>query len=285
MSIQYNSQYVDEKYLPILEPNLYSDTVIIPGVTYTDKYETGPAGQLFIHKITKGAAVVPGAPGRDFTDGVAADTLIAIQLNNNYQKSTKIYGVQENAVDFALAEANMANSIEVVRESRQYSALACMAHEGTADSDTTAIATSAAAVSKLLALRKQIKDNYGRANYALVNTNIYMLMLAELGFKIPQDPAVVNAEIMRRYGLNVIECNAFDNATAKYIDYTGTTQTVDLTDVEMIVGYNEAFSIVTNLEAMRIISSENFIGSKAQIEINSGFRVTSAGQIVVKSKA
>lgn len=282
MSIKYNDQYVDEKYLPILEPNLYNDTVIIPGVTFTDKYETGPAGQLFIHKLTKGNPTVPGAPGRDFSDSGSADSLISIALNNNYQESTKIYGVQENAVDFALAEANMANSVQIVREGRQYSALACMAYEGTADEDTTAISTSAAAVAKLLALRKMIKDNYGRANYALVNTNIYMLLLAELGFTIPSDPGIVNAEILKRYGLNVMECNAFDNATAKFIDYSGTTRTVDLTDVEMIVGYNEAFSIVTNLEAMRLISSEHFIGSKAQIEINCGFRVTSPDQIIVK---
>ena len=111
MSIQYNSQYVDEKYLPILEPNLYTDTVLIPGVTYTDKYVTGPAGQLFVHKLTKGDVIAPGTPGRDFSDGAAADSLIAIQLNNNFQKSTKIYGVQANAVAFNMGESYMQMSI------------------------------------------------------------------------------------------------------------------------------------------------------------------------------
>lgn len=285
MSMQYNSQYVDEKYLPILEPNLYTDTVIIPGVTYTDKYVTGPAGQLFIHKLTKGSTIEPGAPGRDFTDVAAQDSLIAIQLNNNFQKSTKIYGVQANAVAFNMGESYMQMSIETVRESRQYSALACLAHEGTADTDTTAIATGAAAVTKLIGLRKLIKDNHGKANYALVSTEIYALLLGELGLREVYDPAIRTAEMMNRFGLRIMECNSFDLATAKYIDYTGTTQTVDLTDIEMIVGYGEAFSIVPNLEAMRMKDSEDFVGTKAQVEMNMGFRVTSPGQVVVKSHA
>lgn len=285
MAIQYNSQYVDEKYLPILEPNLYTDTVIIPGVTYTDKYVTGPAGQLFIHKLTKGNAIAPGAPGRDFVDAAAGDTLIAIQLNNNFQKSTKIYGVQANAVAFNMGESYMQMSVETVRESRQYSALACLAHEGTADTDTTAISTGAAAVTKLIALRKAIKDNHGKANYALVSTEIYALLLGELGLREVYDPAIRTAEMMNRFGLRIMECNSFDLATAKYIDYTGTTQTVDLTDVEMIVGYSEAFSIVPNLEAMRMKDSERFVGTLAQVEMNMGFRVTSPEQVIVKTHA
>lgn len=31
MAIKYGNQYVDEKYSPIVEPNLYADTVLIPG--------------------------------------------------------------------------------------------------------------------------------------------------------------------------------------------------------------------------------------------------------------
>lgn len=280
--MKYNNQFVDEKYLPILEPNLYTDTVIIPGVTYTDKYQAGPAGQIFVHKITKGDRVDPKAPGQDFSHVAVSDELVQIAMNNDFQKSMKIYGVQANAVAFGLAEENLANAIEVVRESRQYSALACMAYEGTVDEDTTEITTADGAVGKLIALRKMIKDNYGKANFALVNTSIYALLLSKIGFTLPSDPAVANAELMKRFGLNIMECNSFDNATVKYYDYTGTQRTVDLTDVEMIVGSSEAFSIISNLEAMRLHDSENFIGSYAQVEINCGFRVNSPAQIVVK---
>ena len=282
MAIKYNSQYVDEKYLPILEPNLYTDTVLIPGVTYTDKYVTGPAGQLFVHKLTKGDVITPGNPGRDFNNEAAEDNLIAIQLNNNFQKSIKIYGVQENAVDFNMGESYMQMAIEVVRESRQYSGLACLVNEGTADSDTTAVTTGAGAVAKLIELRKMIKDNHGKANYALVSTEIYALLLNELGLREVYDPAIRTAEMMNRFGLRIMECNSFDESAAKYIDYTGTTKTVDLSNVEFVVGYNEAFSIVPNLEAMRMKDPSAFIGTLAQVEMNMGFRVTSPDQVIVK---
>lgn len=106
MSIQVNSQYVDEKYSSILEPNLYYGSVFVPGVTCTDKYLTGPAGQIFVHKLTT-AAVEVGKPGRDFVDVETADELIPIQLNNNFQKSRKIYGIQAAEVGIALANENL----------------------------------------------------------------------------------------------------------------------------------------------------------------------------------
>jgi hypothetical protein len=76
MSVIYNTQYVDEKYVSILEPNLYYGSVLQPGITFTDKY-TVQAGGIFIHKLGGGlsAGVVPGTPGRDFSDAVVADTL------------------------------------------------------------------------------------------------------------------------------------------------------------------------------------------------------------------
>ena len=43
MAIKYNQLNVDEKYSGILEPNLYYNNVLVPGVTCTDKYKTGRA--------------------------------------------------------------------------------------------------------------------------------------------------------------------------------------------------------------------------------------------------
>ena len=90
MAVIYNTQYVDEKYLSIIEPNLYLKSVLIPGVTFTDKY-TAQAGGIFIHKLGGGIAtgVVPGKPGRDFSDEIVEDTLIQAVFNNNFQKIKK----------------------------------------------------------------------------------------------------------------------------------------------------------------------------------------------------
>lgn len=284
MAILYGNQNVDERYSPIVEPNLYTDDILIPNVTFTAKYSLGPAGQIFVHQIDKKTVSV-GTPGRDFSDVAADDTLIPIALNNNYQQSRKLYGVQANAVAFDMGEEYLADAIATVREARRYSALACMATEGTASTDTNA-STKDTVVANLIALRKLVKDNHGTANFALVSTAVYALLLQNIGFQEVYDPAVRTAELMKRFGLTIIECNGFDEDQAEYYNASGNKVTVDLTGVEMIVGSYGAFSLVDNLEVMRIIDSELFAGSKAQVEINSGMKVTSADQIVVKkSKA
>lgn len=282
MSIKYGNQFVDEKYASAIEPNLYTDTVLIPGVTYTDKYQEGPAGQIMVHKLDNGNAVVPGVPGRDFSDEAAKDELIQIAYNNNFQKSRKIYGVQEAAVGFAMAEEYLADALKATLEGRQYSAVACLVREGTTSNDTAEV-TAANVVEKLTALRKNIKDNHGTANFALVSTDIYAILLKVIGVQSYADPAVVSGELMRRFGLTIIECNSFDKANAKYYDYAGTERTVNLTNVDMIVGYNEAFSVIDNFTAYRLRDAEGFVGSKAQVEYNTGFRVNSPLQVVVKT--
>lgn len=278
----YGNQNVDEKYSSAIEPNLYSDTVLIPGVTYTEKYQTGPAGGIYVHKLDSGIEVEPGKPGRDFADEEAKDSLIPILFNNNFQKSRKIYGVQAAAVSFAMAEEYLADALNMTKQGRQYSALACMVNEGTASKDTEVV-TEENAVDKLTALRKEIKNNKGKANFALVSTDIYAIYLAKLGLAQVMDPAVVSGELMKRFGLTIIECNSFDKVAAKYYDKTNTlVENIDLTKVDMIVGYNEAFSLLDNFEMYRLIDSENFSGSKAQVEYNTAMTVNSPSQLIVK---
>lgn len=284
MAIIYGNQNVDEKYSSAIEPNLYSDTVLIPGVTYTEKYQIGPAGQIMVHKLDSGNDVEPGTPGRDFTDETAKDTLIPIVFNNNFQKSRKIYGVQSNAVSFAMAEEYLADALNMTKQGRQYSGLACMVQEGTLGSDTTAT-TADNVLEKLTALRKGIKDNKGKANFAMVSTDIYAMLLQKLGLAQVMDNAIISGELMRRFGLSILECNSFDKAAAKYYDKTGALKTVDLTGVEMIVGSNETTSILDNFVMYRLKDSENFAGSKAQVEYNTAFTVNSPKQLIVKKKS
>lgn len=281
MAILYGNQHVDEKYSSTIEPNLYSDTVLIPGVTYTDKYEIGPAGAIYVHKLGKGNAVEVGKPGRDFNDEAASDELIPIVFNNNFQKSRKIYGVQAKSVAFKMGEEYLSDSLNQTKDSRQYSGIACLVNEGTADADTTKI-TKENVVDKLVALRQKIKDNKGKANFALVSTAVYAMLLRNLGFAENYDKAIVNGELVKRFGLNIMECNSFDNKTAKYYDKTSTLKTVDTSLVDIIVGNFEAFSLLDNMEMYRIIDSELFNGSKSQVEYNTAFTITSPEQVVVK---
>ena len=74
-----------------------------------------------------------------------------------------------------------------------------------------------------------------------------------------------------------------ENTAAVYYDHAGAKHTVDLTGVDFVMYDHRFFSIVDNLEEMRIIDSEKFVGSLAQVEINAGYRVTTAEGVVVKT--
>lgn len=278
---KYGDQYVDERYLSAIEPNLYTDEVLIPGVTFSTDIVEGPAGGYYAHKLDNGEAVEPGTPGRDFVDEGAEDALIQVSYNNNFQKSRKIYNVQAAAVAFNAGEAYLANALATTMEGRRYSALACMVYEGTDFNDTTAI-TKANVVEYITAMRKAVKDAHGQANFLLVSTDVYNLCLQVLGLATSTDPAVRNAQLLERFGLAIIECNSFDKAGVKFYDYSGTKRTVDLSTVDMICGYSEAFKLDDNFATYRLVDSENFAGSKAQVEFNTAMRVVSSAQIVVK---
>ena len=158
-----------------------------------------------------------------------------------------------------------------------------MVNEGTVLADTTETDEDNV-VANIIAMRKEVKDNHGQANFLLASTAVYAAALKVLGLKSTEDPAIISAQLIKRFGLDIIECNSFDKEGAKYYDYSGTLKTVDLTDVEMICGYYQAFKLEDNFATYRLIDSENFAGSKAQVEYNTAMRVVSPKQIIIKKK-
>lgn len=281
MGIKYGNLNVDEKYSDILEPNLYFDSILVPGVTYTDKYQTGPAGGIYFHKLDT-TAVTVGTPGRDFTDEASSDTLIPILLNNNYMKSKKIYGVQAAAVSFDLANEQLSTATQEIKESRQQSALGCLVQEGTKSNGAAITANAVDAV-----LDEAAKIKKGKANVVLCSPEFYALVLKENGKDFTpakNDEVAATGAIGDLYGFTWIRAAGLGEAEAKYYDSTGTLKTVALhkaatsaadgSAVDFILYNNETLSIVDNLESFRIVDSENFTGSKAQAELNTGMKVT-----------
>ena len=281
MGIKYGNLNVDEKYSGILEPNLYFDSILVPGVTYTDKYQTGPAGGIYVHKLDT-TAVTVGTPGRDFTDEASSDTLIPILLNNNYMKSKKIYGVQAAAVSFDLANEQLSTATQEIKESRQQSALGCLVQEGTKSNGAAITANAVDAV-----LDEAAKIKKGKANVVLCSPDFYALVLKESGKDFTpakNDEVAATGAIGDLYGFTWIRAAGLGEAEAKYYDSTGTMKTVALNKVatsaadgsavDFILYNNETLSIVDNLESYRIVDSENFTGSKAQAELNTGMKVT-----------
>ena len=253
MAIKYDQLNVDEKYASILEPNLYYNPVMVPGVTFTDKYQTGPAGQIYVHKVST-SAVEAGTPGRDFTDKKMADTLVPIQLNNNFQQSYKIYGVQAAAVAFSVGEEALSTAISECREGWMQCGIACLAHEGFAATATAAI-TAENVKTDIIATRKEIVKKKGRANVVMCTPDFYGVVLEAAGkdfTPVMNDRIADTGNVGKWLGMTFVEANGA-TGTVKYYDYTGTQQTVDLTNVQYAMYYHEALSIVSNFDLARII--------------------------------
>lgn len=287
MSVIYNTKYVDEKYLPIIEPNLYYGSVLQPGVTFTSKY-TAQAGGIFIHKLGGGIAtgVVPGTPGRDFTDEIVADTLIQAVFNNNFQKSRKIYGVNAAAVAFSIAEAELAEAVKQVSQGWQASGLACMVEEGTDLADTTAV-SSTNVKSYVIKMRKALVEKGAEPSFAIVSPDVFEAYLTYVGteYTPTMNEGVLAGRSANLLGLNLIEANALIQEDARYYNYAGTLVAQNLSKVDIVMGDAEAFSALNNFEVVRLIDSERFSGSLAQVEMNAAYRVTNADRLLVKYNA
>lgn len=285
--MEYGGYNVSEKYSGIVAPNFYFDAVFQPGLTYSDQYQGDAegAGAVKIFKLAAKAAKDPKTPASDFEHGKADNDLIPLLLNNLQQESTKIYNVQADAVPYDMADAHLAQSVQVCREGWQMSGLACLVNEGTAMEDTEAI-TKENITTKIIGGRKAIRKQKASANVVMASVETYSTMLEASGDKfIP----VKNDEIIRTgqmgywLGMLWVECNMMDlTNAAKYYDYTGTLKTVDLTSVDYIMYDWRGLHIVDLLSMARLKDSENFNGSLAQVEICSGYRLGDKNYAVIK---
>lgn len=291
MAVLYGNLHVDEKYSGILEPNLYHNSVFADGVTFTSKYQEGPAGGIFVRKLGTSAVEV-GTPGRDFVDEAAKDELIPIVLNNNYQKSKKIYGVQAAAVGIKLGNEQLSIATQEVGEGWSQSGLACLITEGTAGAATSAI-TKSNVKNVILTERTSIVKAKGKADVVLCHPDFYAIILEAAGDQyVPSVNEYMNqnGQVGKWLGFTFFECTGLSEATAAaaYYDFSGAKKELkaaELNAVDFIMYNHEALSIVSNFDTARIVDSENFSGSKAQVEMNSGFRVTSAPQVRVRKHA
>lgn len=293
MAIKYGDLHVDEKYKPIVLPNLFYRTWLVPGVTYQD-VSSDNNGAWYWHKLTSSGAPTPGVPGRDFTDEKAADTLVQATFNNNFQRSKKIYAVQAAAVAMPVANEHLGLAINEVAEGKNLSGLACLITEGTASDTTTAI-TKSNFDDQVLAERQKVVEAKGTADTVLCSPAFFTAMLGWAGTKYTPSTnekllaAAAGGQVGTYLGMNWIEVNAFAHTSdIKYYDYSGTLKTVaaaDLKLVDFIMYDHNAFGVGDNFTMARLKDSENFAGVKAQAEDNTAFRVLESGAVRVRKHA
>lgn len=286
--MNYGNMNVNENYSAIVEPNLYYDSVLQPGKTFTDVYQgDANSGLVKVYKINSDGVADPTSPAGDFEHTKAENALIDVRLNNSQRKSKKIYKVAANAVPYDAAVVHLEQATTDCKEGWQASGIACLVNEGTALTDTDAI-TKDNIKSKVIAARKAVRKGKAVANVVMASVDVYSAMLEAAGDQytpVTNDNMVETGQVGKWLGMLWVECNQTELSAAKYYDYAGTLQSVNLSEVDFIMYDYRRFSVVDNLEEIRIIDSENFVGSLAQVEINTGYRVTTKEAVAVKKHA
>jgi hypothetical protein len=91
-----------------------------------------------------------------------------------------------------------------------------------------------------------------------------------------------NGRIIQALGLTILEANLLNNEEGKYIDQNDELKTVDLTEVDMIMGDYDANSMLVLFEAIRLMDAIDFVGSYAQVLSVVAYKVTNNARIVKK---
>ena len=268
--------YTDDKYSALLEPNLWYNNIFVPGVTYTDKYQLGPAGQIFVHKPGVGT-ITPTVPGADFSDAIVQDSLITIPLNLQFNRSRKIYGATLASVAYAAAASEMETGIQEIKKAwtlAGYQAL--IGATGIINStNILTVATKTTIFDTIVDDRAKLVATGVTPDTLIVSPAIYGMLLQSDEFQrtgVVGDNAVSNAIVGKVAGLNVVEYEATDSGAIDGATIGGITwATGDLMEYAMYD--SDAMSIVTSVEAMRLVEEPTrFVGTLAQVQIVSGFK-------------
>jgi hypothetical protein len=283
--MEYGNMNVNENYSRIVEPNLYYDSVLQPGKTFNDAHQgDANSGLVKVYKIKADGTTDPTTPAGDFNHENAENELIDVRLNNAQRKSKKIYKVQANAVPYNMAVAHLEQATQDCKDGWQASGIACLVDEGTVLDDTEAI-TVKNIKSKIIAARKVARKGKAVPNVVMASVDAYSTMLEAAGDQFTPETnerMTSTGQVGYWLGMLWVECNQIELEAAKYYNYAGDLKTVDLSKVDFVMYDWRRFSLVDNLEEIRVIDSENFVGSLAQVEINTGYRVTTKEAVVVK---
>ena len=279
---------VSEEYGRVVEPNLYPDSTLVPGVTFNPHTLEG-AGGRYIPKVTKGGVVDPKPPGQDYDFSSASDSLIQIVANNTITPSVKIRNAQIASVQYPVVEENLANLISgTIKPSFNAQGVACLVHEGTLLEDVVEI-TKDNIKQYLIKLRKTLRDKGAFGNVLIVSTEIYAIILEVAGAEFENEVKnMINSEggIGRWLGWTIIESNVFSMVSqGKYYDYAGTLQTVDFTNVELVAYDWQRFYVDTLIEMIKVQDSTTFNGVEIVTELINGYRVANKDCVLVKKKS
>lgn len=281
--------YTDDKYVALVEPNLFAANVFQPGVTFTDKYQIGGAGQIFVHKPGIGT-VTATHPGADFSDAVVQDSLVTIALDKQFNRSRKIWGATAVSVAYPIAAAELEAAIQEVRTAWNLvaaSALATTASILVDDNILTVCNVDGSDVyDTIVNSRRKLRAAKAKPDTLIVSPGTYAKLLKSPEFqRVGQigDSTIVEGMVGRVAGLNVFEYESLHDSIANSATIAGITWVAANDELEYIMYDSDAYSIVTSVEAIRVVEEPTrFVGTLAQVQIVSGFKLTNANRALLK---
>jgi len=186
----------------------------------------------------------------------------------------------------------METAIQEVRQGWTKAAYVALATDTSVTvSDTTDTAATASTIYDLIvADRQKLVEDGANPDTIVVSPEIYGLLLKSDEFQRTGtigDTAVADGRVGRIAGMNVVEYQAVDSAIADDTTISGgassdiTWATAD--KMEYVMYDSDAFSIVTSVEAIRLVEEPTrFVGTLAQVQIVSGFKVTNPARVLLK---
>lgn len=283
--------YVDDKYSSLVEPNLFAGNVFQPGATFTDKYQTGPAGQIFVHKPGVGT-VSSTVPGADFSETVVGDSLITISLNKQYNRARKIYGATTASVAYDIAAAELETALQEVRTAWNIDAASAIV-----DADGIRVLSNMSTLTaandiydSIVDARQALRELKANPDTLIVSPATYSKLLKAPEFQrsVQPDTAVIrDAFVGRIAGLNVYEYENLSSAAGNLTNINGTNDDItwdaDNDALEYIVYDHDALSIVTSVNVVGIWDGmPRYNGVVAEVEIVSGFKLTNPERAILK---
>lgn len=269
---------VDSKFASLVEPNLYPAQIFQPNITFTEKYQTDAAGQIFVRKLGKGT--VDRTSSLKFSHAQTADELIPIVLDEQFKQSEEIYEAVEVARTSGTGVQKFEEVMQNIKASWQQVAHDKLVAGATASANTTVIAddpTVAQGLKKVfIAVRKELRDNDANPDVCLASTNTYAKFLDYSGREF--QPA--SNDVILRTG-------SVGNFLGQKI-YESTQLTDDGTSGsnEFVMYDHDAYSILSQLIAARLMDAgKDWVGSVAQVHIISAFTVTNAERVYKKTVA
>jgi len=280
----------DDRFSALVEPNLFAGDVFRPGVTFTDKYQTGPAGQIMVHKPGIGT-VSPTIPGADFSDELVQDDLVTISLDKQFDRSRKLYAATEASVAYPMIEVEMEMALKEIRTAWNFEAMKEILQTVgilVDDNYTSATATNGSDIyDTIINTRRKLRLAKANPNVLIVSPATYAKLLKAPEFQRStsiSDSVITNGAVGKVAGLWVYEYESLNDAAKAATATIGGVEWSDTGDeLEYVMYDRDAFSIVTSVEAMRTVDEPTrFAGTLAQVQIVSGFKVTNPSRAAIK---